>query len=306
MPCRPRARSRPRSPPGWRRPSGPSSAGSALASLLADPALAGRPLVAGPGRRGRRRRARGPRAGDDRRRLARRRRGGPHRRLGRRPRRPGRLRRALDLRRAPRRQPRPRRRRAGGASGACSARRPARPSPARRGRLPGCCPSPSSSVAPRRVGDVVTTLGSVGERPYVPGIRVGTVRSVDPGVGRLAPTGTIAPGRRPDLARRRRRGARGRAHQPATGRPDGRPPTRHRLMTPVAVLVRAGCAARRRAPRRHPRPLATSARCPTSCSCSSSPGRCCAGPSWARPSGSAPGGCSTSSRPARPTSACWP
>jgi rod shape-determining protein MreC len=43
------------------------------------------------------------------------------------------------------------------------------------------------------VGDAVTTLGSVGERPYVPGIRVGTVRSVDPGVGRLAPTGTIAP-----------------------------------------------------------------------------------------------------------------
>ena len=43
------------------------------------------------------------------------------------------------------------------------------------------------------VGDAVTTLGSVGERPYVPGIRVGTVRSVDPGVGRLAPRGTLEP-----------------------------------------------------------------------------------------------------------------
>ena len=43
------------------------------------------------------------------------------------------------------------------------------------------------------VGDAVTTLGSVDERPYVPGIRVGTVRSVDPGVGRLAPTCTLEP-----------------------------------------------------------------------------------------------------------------
>jgi rod shape-determining protein MreC len=42
-------------------------------------------------------------------------------------------------------------------------------------------------------GDAVTTLGSVGGRPYVPGIPVGTVRSVDPGVGRLSATGTVAP-----------------------------------------------------------------------------------------------------------------
>lgn len=41
--------------------------------------------------------------------------------------------------------------------------------------------------------DAVTTLGSVGGRPYVAGIRVGTVRDVDPGVGRLAPTGTLTP-----------------------------------------------------------------------------------------------------------------
>lgn len=43
------------------------------------------------------------------------------------------------------------------------------------------------------VGDVVTTLGSVGDRPYVPGIPVGTVGTVHLGVGRLAPTGTVVP-----------------------------------------------------------------------------------------------------------------
>ena len=43
------------------------------------------------------------------------------------------------------------------------------------------------------VGDVVTTLGSVGDRPFVPGIEVGTVRTVQQGVGRLAPTGTVTP-----------------------------------------------------------------------------------------------------------------
>ena len=42
-------------------------------------------------------------------------------------------------------------------------------------------------------GDVVTTLGSVGDRPFVPGIAVGTVSSVRLGVGRLAPTGTLSP-----------------------------------------------------------------------------------------------------------------
>lgn len=42
-------------------------------------------------------------------------------------------------------------------------------------------------------GDAVTTLGSVGGRPFVPGIRVGTVRSADSTSGRLAPVGTLAP-----------------------------------------------------------------------------------------------------------------
>lgn len=44
-----------------------------------------------------------------------------------------------------------------------------------------------------RAGDDVVTLGSVGGTPFVPGIRVGTVREVDAGVGRLAPTGTVVP-----------------------------------------------------------------------------------------------------------------
>ena len=42
-------------------------------------------------------------------------------------------------------------------------------------------------------GDVVTTLGSVGDRPFVPGITVGTVAALHTGVGRLAPTGTVTP-----------------------------------------------------------------------------------------------------------------
>ncbi|MFL6154005.1 MAG: rod shape-determining protein MreC [Ornithinibacter sp.] len=42
-------------------------------------------------------------------------------------------------------------------------------------------------------GDAVTTLGSVGDRPFVPGIEVGTVGTVHTRVGRLAPTGTVTP-----------------------------------------------------------------------------------------------------------------
>ena len=42
-------------------------------------------------------------------------------------------------------------------------------------------------------GDAVTTLGSVGDRPFVPGVTVGTLRDVHLGVGRLAPTGTVTP-----------------------------------------------------------------------------------------------------------------
>jgi rod shape-determining protein MreC len=42
-------------------------------------------------------------------------------------------------------------------------------------------------------GDAVTTLGSVGNRPFVPGIPVGTVRTVRLDVGQLAATGTLVP-----------------------------------------------------------------------------------------------------------------
>ena len=44
-----------------------------------------------------------------------------------------------------------------------------------------------------RPGDVVTTLGSVGGRPYVPGIVVGRVVSVDPSHGQLTGTAVVAP-----------------------------------------------------------------------------------------------------------------
>jgi rod shape-determining protein MreC len=43
------------------------------------------------------------------------------------------------------------------------------------------------------VGDRVTTLGSVGGRPYVPGIVVGTVTAVDPVDGQLTATATVRP-----------------------------------------------------------------------------------------------------------------
>lgn len=44
-----------------------------------------------------------------------------------------------------------------------------------------------------RVGDAVTTLGSVGDRPYLPGLLVGTVTSVDPARGQLTGTAVVAP-----------------------------------------------------------------------------------------------------------------
>ena len=43
------------------------------------------------------------------------------------------------------------------------------------------------------VGEQVRTLGSVGGRPFVPGVVVGTVASVDDTAGRLAPTGLVSP-----------------------------------------------------------------------------------------------------------------
>jgi rod shape-determining protein MreC len=43
------------------------------------------------------------------------------------------------------------------------------------------------------VGDVVTTMGSAGGRPFVAGVPVGRVGSVDPGGGRFAPTAAVQP-----------------------------------------------------------------------------------------------------------------
>lgn len=43
------------------------------------------------------------------------------------------------------------------------------------------------------VGDVVTTMGSTGGRPFVAGVPVGRVSSVDPGGGRFAPTAAVQP-----------------------------------------------------------------------------------------------------------------
>ena len=43
------------------------------------------------------------------------------------------------------------------------------------------------------VGDPVTTMGSAGGRPFLPGIRVGTVRAVDAARGQLSPTAAVAP-----------------------------------------------------------------------------------------------------------------
>lgn len=44
-----------------------------------------------------------------------------------------------------------------------------------------------------QAGDRLTTLGSVGDRPFVPGIPVGTVVSVDPQHGQLGRTAAVAP-----------------------------------------------------------------------------------------------------------------
>ena len=44
-----------------------------------------------------------------------------------------------------------------------------------------------------RVGDAVTTLGSPTGRPFVAGLRVGTVSRVDPAAGRLTATAVVSP-----------------------------------------------------------------------------------------------------------------
>lgn len=44
-----------------------------------------------------------------------------------------------------------------------------------------------------RTGDAVVTLGSPGQRPYPPGVAVGTITSVDRGPGRLTDTAVVEP-----------------------------------------------------------------------------------------------------------------
>lgn len=48
-------------------------------------------------------------------------------------------------------------------------------------------------TGPMAVGDEVTTLGSVDGRPFVAGVPVGRVASVDPGGGRLTASGALEP-----------------------------------------------------------------------------------------------------------------
>ncbi len=81
-------------------------------------------------------------------------------------------------------------------------------------------------------GDVVTTLGSVGDRPFVPGIAVG---HGEHRAHRRRPAGPHRhrhPGGRHHLARRRRGGAHAGAHRTPPGR-DG-----HRMTARVASLLR--------------------------------------------------------------------
>jgi rod shape-determining protein MreC len=60
-------------------------------------------------------------------------------------------------------------------------------------RAPGELGLTLVQVGSLAVGDEVRTLGSVDGRPFVPGVLIGTVTSVEPGRGRLAPSGTVRP-----------------------------------------------------------------------------------------------------------------
>ncbi len=60
-------------------------------------------------------------------------------------------------------------------------------------RAPGELGVTLVQVGALAVGDEVRTLGSVDGRPFVPGVLIGTVTSVEPARGRLAPSGTVRP-----------------------------------------------------------------------------------------------------------------
>lgn len=76
-----------------------------------------------------------------------------------------------------------------GALGSVSAEHP----PRLPGRQPGQLTLTAWGDSDIRPGDEVTTLGSRGSTPYVPGVPVGTVTSVDPGRGQLGRTAVVTP-----------------------------------------------------------------------------------------------------------------
>ena len=169
-------------------------------------------------------------------------------------------------------------------------RRPPRPRAALlRPRRPGRAPPPGTSSPPSAASATVRSCRASRSARWPPCT--------------WASAGWPRPGRSPRPSTRRRSTSspwcspRGAAH-PAPGRDGHRVSARvARCCAGLAVLVAVLLV-------RHPRRAPRRPSCPTSCSCSSSPGRCCAARWPARPSASPPGGCSTSCRPAPPTSAC--
>jgi rod shape-determining protein MreC len=94
------------------------------------------------------------------------------------------------------------------------------------------------------VGDTVTTLGSIDDRPYAAGIVVGTVTAVDPDRGQLTRTATVRPVVDPDaidvvaVLVPQARGA-ARPEVPAAGAPSapGAPPAVAPAASPVKVAA---------------------------------------------------------------------
>ncbi|MGA8046138.1 MAG: rod shape-determining protein MreC [Dermatophilaceae bacterium] len=73
------------------------------------------------------------------------------------------------------------------------------PTPADGARDPGQLTFSAIAIADLEPGELLTTVGSPDATPFVAGIPVGTVVSVDPGTGRLGPTAAIRPAA--DIAR---------------------------------------------------------------------------------------------------------
>ncbi|KAB7743326.1 hypothetical protein GA707_14610 [Nostocoides sp. F2B08] len=73
------------------------------------------------------------------------------------------------------------------------------PTPADGARDPGQLTFSAIAIAHLEPGDVLTTVGSPDNSPFVAGIPVGTVVSVDPGTGRVGPAAAVRPAA--DIAR---------------------------------------------------------------------------------------------------------